>query len=422
MSQQYLAQCPHCSATFKVQDQHLNAAGGKVRCGSCMQVFNAREQLEAKGQLHSQEKETVIERAIQNQTPARKEPPNSTKNYDSYLTDEKALEKAEEEFVFADNPEADAEDKSYTGKSSRTEDDMNTSFLDMSATRAHQFNDVLNEDTLFEVADGNSSDESWAEKMLEESDAETAQRAKPKDAGSRNKNIHIEPSFSLTDENDFSGDSNDGAEQQRRDKQPRKTESKTEFPGSHSFSNANHSHYHTLRVEPITAQRMRGKIGTLKTILWCLIGFCLIAGVFGQLAWYNFEKFVQYPQLRPFYATACNALNCTLPALVDITKVRSQNLVVRSHPTVKNSLIIDAVIVNKAAFKQPFPRLGLHFSDINNNIVAEKIFTPDEYLSGDAKGMSKMPIDTPVRLVIEIKDPGAQAVNYSISFHKAAND
>jgi hypothetical protein len=146
----------------------------------------------------------------------------------------------------------------------------------------------------------------------------------------------------------------------------------------------------------------------------------LAVALTGQFAWHNFDKFVQYPQLRPLYAIACNVLDCTLPDLADISKIKSQNLVVRSHPTVKNSLIIDAIIINKAEFEQPFPRLGLHFSDINNKIVAEKIFAPDEYLSGDARGMNKMPANTPVRLIIEIKDPGTDAVNYTISFHKAA--
>jgi hypothetical protein len=182
------------------------------------------------------------------------------------------------------------------------------------------------------------------------------------------------------------------------------------------------SPYHSLRVDPIAAKSINGNRNLLKTGLWVLLSTTLLAGVGGSVAWYNFDKFVQYPQLRSFYSIACNFIGCALPDLEDISKVKSQNLVVRSHPSVKNSLIIEAVIVNKAAFDQPFPRLGLHFSDINNNIVAEKIFTPQEYLSGEAKGMSKMPINTQVRLVIEIRDPGAQAVNYSISFHKAIKD
>ena len=35
--------CPHCQTTFRVSEAQLNVAKGKVRCGKCQQVFNARE-------------------------------------------------------------------------------------------------------------------------------------------------------------------------------------------------------------------------------------------------------------------------------------------------------------------------------------------------------------------------------------------
>src|SRR5690554_6508246 len=46
MSKTFLTRCPHCSTRFRVNSQQLFAAQGAVRCGSCMQVFNARLFLE----------------------------------------------------------------------------------------------------------------------------------------------------------------------------------------------------------------------------------------------------------------------------------------------------------------------------------------------------------------------------------------
>lgn len=46
MSKTFLTQCPHCRTRFRVNSQQLFAAQGAVRCGSCMQVFNARLFLE----------------------------------------------------------------------------------------------------------------------------------------------------------------------------------------------------------------------------------------------------------------------------------------------------------------------------------------------------------------------------------------
>ncbi|WP_197486112.1 MJ0042-type zinc finger domain-containing protein, partial [Oleiphilus sp. HI0061] len=41
MSNQRLTQCPHCKASFKVSEEQLSAANGRVRCGACMNIFDA---------------------------------------------------------------------------------------------------------------------------------------------------------------------------------------------------------------------------------------------------------------------------------------------------------------------------------------------------------------------------------------------
>jgi predicted Zn finger-like uncharacterized protein len=46
---EHVTRCPHCQTSFRLRDQHLDAAGGKVRCGSCLQIFNAKEHLLAAG-------------------------------------------------------------------------------------------------------------------------------------------------------------------------------------------------------------------------------------------------------------------------------------------------------------------------------------------------------------------------------------
>ncbi|MGB1091872.1 MAG: MJ0042-type zinc finger domain-containing protein, partial [Oceanobacter sp.] len=42
---EHVTRCPHCHTSFRIRSEHLAAAKGKVRCGSCLQVFNARENL-----------------------------------------------------------------------------------------------------------------------------------------------------------------------------------------------------------------------------------------------------------------------------------------------------------------------------------------------------------------------------------------
>lgn len=45
MTDSFVTQCPHCQTSFRVSHAQLSVARGVVRCGACLQVFNAARQL-----------------------------------------------------------------------------------------------------------------------------------------------------------------------------------------------------------------------------------------------------------------------------------------------------------------------------------------------------------------------------------------
>ncbi len=45
MSQHIYTRCPECSTVFRVTEEHLKLAKGKVRCGACLSIFKATEHL-----------------------------------------------------------------------------------------------------------------------------------------------------------------------------------------------------------------------------------------------------------------------------------------------------------------------------------------------------------------------------------------
>lgn len=55
MTDSFVTQCPHCQTSFRVSHAQLSVARGVVRCGSCLQVFNAAKQL-----LEQAGKEAVV--------------------------------------------------------------------------------------------------------------------------------------------------------------------------------------------------------------------------------------------------------------------------------------------------------------------------------------------------------------------------
>lgn len=150
-----------------------------------------------------------------------------------------------------------------------------------------------------------------------------------------------------------------------------------------------------------------------------LPGFGIAVGVLllvGQVLLLRFDAWSQNPQIRPVYVAICAVAPCTVPPLKALDLMESLELSVRTHPEVENALMVDVLIANRAAFAQVFPAIELTFSDINNDVIAGRRFEPVDYLEGELKGESDIPAQTPVRIQLEIEDPGDQAVNWNIEF------
>ena len=101
-------------------------------------------------------------------------------------------------------------------------------------------------------------------------------------------------------------------------------------------------------------------------------------------------------------------------ALDPIATLKIEELVVRKNPDVAGSLVVDAIVKNHATFPQPFPVLRLRFSNAADEIVASRNLRPAEYLRGEARMLRRMPPDTPVRISVDIVDPGKDAISYGL--------
>ena len=142
----------------------------------------------------------------------------------------------------------------------------------------------------------------------------------------------------------------------------------------------------------------------------------LIGVLIAQVTWFQFDRLSAIPELRPFYEKGCELAGCELKPLINVEAIQSRKLVVRTDPDNRSQLVVDAVIINRADFEQPFPAIALTFSNLNGDVVAQSLFTPEEYLAGEGRELEAMPTDTPVRIAINIRDPGRDAVNYNILF------
>ncbi len=171
--------------------------------------------------------------------------------------------------------------------------------------------------------------------------------------------------------------------------------------------------YQDLRRDPVSVSGRRSR---LRTALWSLVVLALIGLMIAQITWFQFDRLSAIPQLRPFYEKGCELAGCKLKPLIDVDAIQSRKLVVRTNPDNRTQLIVDAVIINRAGFEQPFPAIALTFSNLNGDVVAQSTFTPEEYLAGEGKSLDSMPVEVPVQIAISIRDPGRDAVNYNLIF------
>lgn len=390
MTSERLTRCPHCQAAFKVSDSQLSIAGGRVRCGACMNVFDALAYTigdtpstsgsitsnPTQDESHSSHSDPVSSTPIESSTESPSESPIESQAQSATASEpSQSNDVALDDELFQDNPDEDSDDEQYSG-SSDIGDELSASILSLDEhgeDRSHYQN---------ELEEHEEADESWATEILEDERSETQQK--------------LEPQIS-----DPVSDDQDSAA----------TEYHFSAQNTASDNEAINFYY---EEEPI---KQRPWFGSALLIVTNII---LVVLLLALASWFHYEKLVKYPRIATLYTQACELLNCQLPELSDLSKIRSHSLIVRSHPTAEKALIIDAVMINDADYAQSFPNLALYFSDINNQTVAQRLIEPEHYLFPEILAWQKMPSQQPIHLSIEIVDPGKEAVNYSLKFFPAA--
>lgn len=545
MTEQLLTKCPHCGTTFRLSQEHLEIAGGAVRCGSCYQVFHAKEHIVKTAVVeeireekrHEEPPDPFEEFELDDGDPYEEAPnwnaedhPDADLFEESYVTEdeeqtlkefglepepqpepkkkkskkdvdeswaealldemgEDSDDKDDEELI-QDDPEEDNDYRSNTGfggitssgsafeeeiSKEESEDEISDSFRDM---HYESFNKFGIDDDADDEPGSNSKDESWAQKMLEELEAEEAPKAPSLEElsildDSEPEKDNANNPFSAREISRNAQDAISKAKLKAREEAKKQRESEkakapkppnTKTPANKETDaffgeltddielgddfdindmegmvaddrplTSDH-HQETTAQPDILEEQLavselhfgdepRKSRSGLKTTGLILLNIIAIFGLVAQHAYFHFDDLARQDAYRPWYQKACDRLGCQLPTRVDISKIQGTNLVVRSHPMEPNALVIDAIVYNRANYPQPYPDLRLAFQDINGNPIASRRFSPGEYIQDKQIDFNKMPPDTPVHLTLEIVDPGKSAVNYQIDFlaHNPAN-
>ncbi len=380
---QLVTRCPHCSTSFHVNEQQLRAARGAVRCGSCLQVFRADENI-----------------VFTDSDPA------AGKDLEALLEDD--------DFLIHDDIDLEGEDEPVPPTVPTAGKVKDTAAA--SAAKKEIREDKSEDQPLIGEAFGDSQWEDIAAAPAAEAEDEED------DSGAL-----------LTGDWDDDPWANESPEPPQKRESTLSTRWEEEAPRDESSEQLQRtSRRDAVESSPFSADPDRERLISaiepaplevawkprrdrrIPGWLWALLALLLAAGIVAQLAYYRFDSLSKRQPWRDLYTLVCPLLDCELPPLLDLQAIRTSNLVVRSHPQIQGALVVDAVLLNTAPFDQPFPSLLLSFSDLKNNPVASRLFAPRDYLQGELAGRKQMPSGSPVHIAIEIVDPGSEAVNYEL--------
>ena len=375
---QLVTRCPHCSTSFHVNEPQLRAARGAVRCGSCLQVFRADENI-------------VFSESD----------PEASKDLEALLEDD--------DFLIHDDIDLDGDDEP-TPPTMPPEGAGSTAAGENEPLIGDAFGDSQWQDLPAPASDDDNENEDLGEYdsgALAPDWEENPWAGEVPEAPPRRERYQ-----SAAD-----SDSQLSQDLQRLDSRHEPSLDSLSSPGDRDRLSATPDRERLLSsIEPAPLEmswRPR-RDRRVPTWLWILLACLLLAGIAAQAAYFRFDDLSKHQPWRSLYAAICPQLGCELPELVDLGAIRTANLVVRSHPKLSGALVVDAVLLNTADFTQPFPSLMLSFSDLKNQPVASRLFTPREYLQGELAGRKEMPSGNPVHIAIEIVDPGREAVNYEL--------
>lgn len=401
-----VTQCPYCQTAFHVGLAQLDVAAGRVRCGGCLRVFNAKEHFlveqqrlfddepvqeetsSVKDQQEAAENTPLDIDLLEAEIPEEDEPVilGSFNHYSGTSIPRKAIlehkvdefrqedyEHASAEEVLSEHqhllePEPDPEVKSEYISLSTADDEMDMDYLEINMDEEPESFVDSSSSTSYELQEESSERETILEFPEEQVQAVVDQNAEEQ--------VSEQP----------------GEPQGRAD------------PDSSSDPEPQTDDFFILH----TAKGTR-KAG----VLWWIALILVILVLPVQLLFTQPESLIINPWFRQLGAAICPSIGCPSPEYSAPDLIRISGFI-EPHPEIQDSLVAKIDLRNQGLAEQAFPPIVVYFRNLSGQVTASRIFQPSEYLLGETRGYRNMPVDRNIQLELELLDPGEQSTSYEL--------
>ncbi len=159
----------------------------------------------------------------------------------------------------------------------------------------------------------------------------------------------------------------------------------------------------------------RGIFFSLSPLLWLIGILLLLTFSIVQVIYYQRYQLIEKPQFQKQVSNLCQLLPCDELQFSSLRQIKLLERNLFTHPVQGDALMVTGAFINQAPFKQKLPGLLVSLFDIQGTLIANRLFTPDEYLLADRNRTIMLP-DNPVQFRLEIVDPGTDALTYEFEF------
>ena len=178
---------------------------------------------------------------------------------------------------------------------------------------------------------------------------------------------------------------------------------------------ADHSEIPPLSIDELLATPTK-KHSAIATLFWLLTCITLIAAATLQLAWFERTEVIKHPEGRMLLEELCRYAPCKVPQRRDLNLIAVTHRQIISHPYKLDALLVQLTIQNKAPFAQPYPILELSLSTLDEQLVARRSFSPNEYQKPGKGHNLLMPAGIFQEIEMEIEDPGTDVTGFEFNF------
>jgi predicted Zn finger-like uncharacterized protein len=358
--------CPHCLTVFVVAAEQLKAAHGNVRCGTCLESFDAIPHL-SDGPVQT-----------------RPTPAVERQNHGFVLRSDSEIDSS----IGVDEYEGDDEVEDAGDNDNHSDDDNAriasarlTSTLDAARAAASQ-------------NDGDTDARGIGSHFASDQSAAPA-------------GVHAGPGDKFPD--DYQPDTElpqNSASAATRTRLP---------PSDASELEAEPPLPEVLRLD---AEEFAARAAARRRTIGYGIGaLALLVLLAGQYVFFMPEDAARrYPQWRGAIESVCVQVGCILHERRDPTRIRVVSRDVRVHPKYEGVMQIKATLTNSAPYRQPYPRVRFTLFNVNGQTIATRVFQPREYLGRPVDAGARVRPKTPFQVELDVLAPEEAAVSFEFSF------